>query len=124
MIHNNLGLLYVSMKKPEQAVDALETAVELFGDEVPHYVFNNLGLAYEAAGDLEDARDAFEQALAANPTYSRARVNLERVLTAIAAQPPAPEPEPAAGHAAVDPNDDDGAGALVSTRGCASTELK
>ena len=83
MIHNNLGLLLVKAKRPQPAVDALETSVELYGDDVPHFVLNNLGLAYEQAGALEDARDAYEQALSARPMYSRARVNLERTLTAL-----------------------------------------
>jgi tetratricopeptide (TPR) repeat protein len=83
MNHNNLGLLYVKSKRGTAAVDALETAVELYGDDVPHFVFNNLGLAYEMSDQHVDARDAFEQALSANPMYSRARVNLERTLTKI-----------------------------------------
>lgn len=84
MIRNNLGLLFVKARRGTAAVDALETAVELFDDEVPHFVYNNLGLAYEMKNDLENARDAYEQALVANPLYSRARLNLERALTAIA----------------------------------------
>ena len=83
MLHNNLGLLYVRMKKGDEAVDALETAAELFEDAVPYFVYNNLGLAYEMTEDLEDARDAFEQALAANPMYARARLNLDRLVNEI-----------------------------------------
>lgn len=84
MIHNNLGLLYVMMKKPALAVDALEASAELYGDDVPYFVHNNLGLAYEAAGRLEDAQDAFESAAVANPDYARAQVNLRRVLKTLA----------------------------------------
>ena len=84
MIHNNLGLLYVMMKKPALAVDALEASAELYGDDVPYFVHNNLGLAYEAAGRLEDAQEAFESAAVANPDYARAQVNLRRVLKTLA----------------------------------------
>ena len=84
MIHNNLGLLYVMMKKATLAVDALEASAELYGDDVPYFVHNNLGLAYEAAGRLEDAQDAFESAAVANPDYARAQVNLRRVLKTLA----------------------------------------
>ncbi|MFO0723792.1 MAG: tetratricopeptide repeat protein [Myxococcota bacterium] len=109
MIHNNLGLLYILMKKPEAAVDSLEASAELYGDEVPYFVHNNLGLAYEQAGRLEDAQDAFESAAVANPDYARAQVNLQRVLkrmasvverdararrTAALELRPSPEPEP------------------------------
>lgn len=84
MIHNNLGLLYVMMKKSALAVDALEASAELYGDDVPYFVHNNLGLAYEAAGRLEDAQEAFESAAVANPDYARAQVNLRRVLKTLA----------------------------------------
>ncbi len=84
MIQNNLGLLYVKMREPDAAIDALEVALELFEEDVPHFVFNNLGLAYEQAELHEDARDAFEQALIVSPLYARARLNLERVLTTLA----------------------------------------
>jgi len=86
MLRNNLGLLYVRMRRPEAAVEALETAVELYADDVPYFVYNNLGLAFEQSESLEDARDAYEAALSVNPMYSRARVNLERTLTALAAR--------------------------------------
>lgn len=86
MIHNNLGLLYIYTHKGDDAVDSMETAVELFDDDAPHFVLNNLGLAHELAGNLESAEEAFEQALVVNPTYSRARVNLERVARALEAE--------------------------------------
>jgi len=84
MIYNNLGLLYVRMSEGEEAVDALEAAVELFDDDAPYFVYNNLGLAYEKSGALEDARDAFEQAIAVNPKYTRARLNLDRAVITLA----------------------------------------
>jgi Tfp pilus assembly protein PilF len=84
MIHNNMGLLYIYTAKPQNAVESLETAVELFGDDTPSFVYNNLGLAHEMAKEYDEARDAFEEALVANPTYARARVNLSRVLTTLA----------------------------------------
>ncbi len=79
MLHNNMGLLYVKMKKADEAVEALETAVELFEDAAPHFVFNNLGLAHEMAGHSNEARDAFEEALLIKPFYARTKLNLQRV---------------------------------------------
>lgn len=84
MLHNNLGLLYVMTGEGKDAIDSLEASVELYGDDVPYFVFNNLGLAYERAKRFDDARGAFEQALIANPGYARAQVNLRRVLTTLA----------------------------------------
>lgn len=80
MLHNNLGLLYVHMRKAERAIDALETARELYGDETPAFVHNNLGLAYEQAQRLPEAREAFADALTVLPDYARAQLNLRRVL--------------------------------------------
>ena len=84
MMYNNLGLLYVKMSEGEQAVDALEASVELFGEETPYFVYNNLGLAYEKTEAFEDARDAFELAIKTNPRYTRARINLDRTLIQLA----------------------------------------
>lgn len=86
MIHNNLGLLYIYTHRGKDAIDSLETAVELFNDESPYFVYNNLGLAHELAGNLAEARTAFEEALALNPTYSRAKVNLDRIESTIASR--------------------------------------
>ncbi len=79
MVHNNLGLLYIHMGRGAAAVDSLETSVALFDAEVPDFVYNNLGLAYELNKQIEDAREAYHLALAANPDYAKARVNMERV---------------------------------------------
>lgn len=86
MLHNNLGLLYVHMKKADLAIDALETSRELYGDDAPAFVLNNLGLAYEQAHRLTEARDAFADALTVLPDYARAQLNLRRVLDAEAQQ--------------------------------------
>jgi tetratricopeptide (TPR) repeat protein len=84
MYRNNLGLLFIHMKRADDAIDELETAVELFEDEAPHFAFNNLGLAHEMAGNYEEARAAFEEALTVSPFYARAKVNLDRIEKRIA----------------------------------------
>lgn len=84
MYRNNLGLLFIHMKRADDAIDELETAIELFEEDAPHFAFNNLGLAHEMAGNYEEARAAFEEALTVSPFYSRAKVNLDRVEKLIA----------------------------------------
>lgn len=84
MYRNNLGLLFIHLKRADAAIDELETAVELFEDEAPHFTFNNLGLAHELGGNYEEAREAFEEALVISPFYATATVNLRRVETTIA----------------------------------------
>ena len=80
MTHNNFGLLYVYRKNGKKAVEHLERAVELLDEDAPYFVFNNLGLAHELSGQHEEARDAFAEALLLNPFYTRAKVNLDRVV--------------------------------------------
>ncbi len=84
MVHNNMGLLYVYTSRAPDAIDSLETAVELFAEDVPYFVYNNLGLAHEMAGNYEEARDAFSEAIAVNPSYARGSLNLKRVMSTIA----------------------------------------
>ena len=115
MLHNNLGLLYVKTQQADAAIDALETAVELFADDVPHFVYNNLGLAYEQAEVFEDARDAFEQALVQSPKYARARLNLERVVHTLVKLDEEAETSEAAGEALGEAVDDDTSGPSGAT---------
>lgn len=84
LIHNNAGLLFLHTKQGGRAVDSLETAVELYDNQAPAFVYNNLGLAHEQEGHYEEAREAFEEALLVSPFYARAKVNLRRVETTIA----------------------------------------
>jgi tetratricopeptide (TPR) repeat protein len=84
LIHNNAGLLFLHTKQGGRAVDSLETAVELYDNQAPAFVYNNLGLAHEQVGHYEEAREAFEEALLVSPFYARAKVNLRRIETTIA----------------------------------------
>lgn len=84
IVYNNAGLNYLFMKRGADAIDALETAIDLYDGNAPHFVFNNLGLAYELTGDFEESREAFEEALLMDPFYTKAKVNLKRIEVAIA----------------------------------------
>ncbi|MCB9655242.1 MAG: tetratricopeptide repeat protein [Deltaproteobacteria bacterium] len=86
MLHNNLGLLYIYMRQGDEAVDALETAVELYDVEPPAFVYNNLGLAHELSDQRLEAVQAFSKALSLNPLYVNAQLNLRRLEASIAAR--------------------------------------
>jgi len=74
---NNLGYLYIRVGRESAAVGPLARAAELVPDNA---VFqNNLGVALERSGYEGSAAEAFRAALAADSTYEKARVNLERV---------------------------------------------
>src|SRR5690606_26960714 len=74
---NNLGLIYIELERPGDAIAALARAVELRSNAPVFH--NNLGIALEQAGQYASARSAFEAALAADSTYGKAAVNLARV---------------------------------------------
>ena len=74
---NNLGYLYIQQGRSDAALLPLARAVELRGN-VPVFQ-NNFGTALERTGDFVAARDAYKAALAADSTYEKAAVGLERV---------------------------------------------
>ncbi|HVO29708.1 MAG TPA: tetratricopeptide repeat protein, partial [bacterium] len=75
---NNIGYAYLVLGKTDDAVRELEKAVS-FDTGVTPSIWNNLGLAYEKKGELADAANAYRAALAGNPGYVKAKVNLKRL---------------------------------------------
>jgi predicted Zn-dependent protease len=74
---NNLGLLYIQQGRCEDALAPLARATELRpGSPVFQ---NNLGTALEQTGHYPEARAAYEAAVAADSSYAKAVVNLQRV---------------------------------------------
>ena len=74
---NNLGYLYIRVGRETAAIGPLALAAELAPGSAMFQ--NNLGVALERAGYAGTAAEAFRAALAADSTYEKARVNLERV---------------------------------------------
>jgi len=74
---NNLGYLYVQTSQHSEAIGPLARAVEIAPDNAMFQ--NNLGIALERIGFAGSAAEAFRAALAADATFAKAQVNLERV---------------------------------------------
>jgi tetratricopeptide (TPR) repeat protein len=74
---NNVGYLYIQTSQHSEAIGPLARAVELEPDNATFQ--NNLGIALERIGYAGSAAEAFRAALAADATYVKAQVNLERV---------------------------------------------
>ncbi len=74
---NNLGLIYIEQEQAQQALGPLARAVEL-RPTAPVFQ-NNLGIALERTGHFAAAVKAFEASLAADSTYGKSAVSLERV---------------------------------------------
>ena len=77
--YNNMGYAYLVIGKYDDAVRELEKAVS-FDTGVSPTIWNNLGLAYEKKGDLRDAHASYQAALAGNPNYVKAKVNVKRTV--------------------------------------------
>lgn len=83
--YNNMGYAYLVLGRYEDAVRELEKAVS-FDTGVSPQIWNNLGLAYEKHGSLRDAHAAYQAALAGNPNYVKAKVNVSRAIELAKAQ--------------------------------------
>lgn len=75
--YNNLALIYIQDGRFDEAVPLLEKAISQNDDVV--FIHNNLGIAYEGIENLREAEKALQQALRTDPSYVKARENLERV---------------------------------------------
>jgi predicted Zn-dependent protease len=74
---NNLGVLLIQQGRAEEGIGPLARATALRpGSPVFQ---NNLGSALESSGHRTAAVEAYGAALAADSTYSKARISLERV---------------------------------------------
>jgi tetratricopeptide (TPR) repeat protein len=72
--HANLGLILRNAGKHEESVAALERATKASPSQ-PVF-FNQLGVSYRHAGKFAKAREAYETALALEPNYADAQLNL------------------------------------------------
>ena len=74
---NNLGMLYIEQRKPQDALGPLARAVQL---RPTSPIFqNNLGMTLELLGDLTGARRAYDAALKADSSHAKAKSNAERL---------------------------------------------
>lgn len=72
--HANLGLILRNAGKHEASVAALERATKASPNQ-PVF-FNQLGVSYRHGGKFTKAREAYETALALDPNYADAHLNL------------------------------------------------
>ncbi|HYB50107.1 MAG TPA: tetratricopeptide repeat protein [Burkholderiaceae bacterium] len=72
--HANLGMIYRRADKTPQAVSELEFAVR--DSPLQPVYWNQLGIAYRQQGQFGKARQAYERAIALDPNYASANLNL------------------------------------------------
>jgi superkiller protein 3 len=75
--HNNLGIVYLKLGRPDDAIREYETAIGLDPDFIEAHF--NLGIVYLDKGLLEKARASLKRSLEINPGYAKARKFLEYI---------------------------------------------
>jgi choline-sulfatase len=74
MAHRDLGMLLLQQRRYPEAASHLEKAAELGMDQIRLYNF--LGIAYSRTGRFGAAIGAYKKALAKDPSYAEAHLNL------------------------------------------------
>ena len=72
---NNLGVIYMQMQKPQEALAAFQYGIKVAPDDETLYL--NLARVYVRLGDRAKARDVLQQLLEHKPDSSSAREALE-----------------------------------------------
>ncbi len=89
--YNNLGTLYLLLKKWDLAIDCFRKASSYLLYKTPHFAQNNMGLAYHNKGDYQKAIEHYQKAIELFPSYSPCYENLARAYEAINKWEPAIE---------------------------------
>jgi Tfp pilus assembly protein PilF len=72
--HTNLGVVYRTSGRPEDAIREYEAAIRL--DPTDAVTYHNLGLAHRARGAWADAERAYQRALELRPEQAETHYNL------------------------------------------------
>jgi tetratricopeptide (TPR) repeat protein len=78
LINENMGNVYYSMDKFDEAVGRYAEAVSIKGAGVDANLLNKLGIALARSGRTKEAIESFAKALDIDPTHVGARKNFER----------------------------------------------
>lgn len=95
-LHNNLGLCYDAVGRPEDAIREYKDAIGAESDIVDAYI--NLGCAYFREGRYADAEAAFEGAEKVSPGYPLALFDLSLAYKKLGQDARAPNSRPAGPH--------------------------
>ncbi len=78
--YNNLGLLYSTIGRNEEAIANYKKALENVLYSTPERALNNLGIEYEKKGFMGKAKNAYLRSMEISPTFPLPPYNLGRVL--------------------------------------------
>ena len=76
--HNNLGSLYKTIDKPNDAIKSFQRAIDIDSSFV--YAYHNIGNVYTSMGKFEEAKIYFKKSIKINPFYSNSHRTLSRII--------------------------------------------
>ncbi len=82
-VQNNLGNLYLLMRKWNLAITSYQKAVDDVLYKTPHFAYTNMGLAYYNMANYEKAIEMYQRSLTLDPTYSTTYFNLAYAYEAV-----------------------------------------
>lgn len=74
----SFSIFLIERKKPEKAINVLQKALTVFGEN--SILYNNLGIAYAEAGMKKEAEEAYRKAILLAPDAIEPRENLKNLL--------------------------------------------
>ena len=80
---NNLGTLYLLLKRWNLALDSFQRAASDILYKTPHFAYRHMGLAYYNKGDYQKAIENYQKALRFFPSWSLCYENLALAYEAI-----------------------------------------
>lgn len=81
-IHSNLGLTYLELKKPEDAIKSFEAAEKFARKSEPMFIARfNQGVTRGASQQIEEALQAYQRALDVKPQSIEVKTNIELLLS-------------------------------------------
>jgi Tfp pilus assembly protein PilF len=76
---NNLGVVYLDIKRWDDAITYFKAALENPLYRTPERAYSSMGYAYYRKGDYQNAEKSFREALMRNPVYPLANYSLALV---------------------------------------------
>jgi len=77
--YNDIGAYLIALRRWDEAIPWLESAIKAPRYDPRHYAYFNLGRVYAAKGMLQRAREYFNESLRIEPRYALARQAVENL---------------------------------------------
>jgi len=76
--HNNLGSLYKTIDRPNDAIMSFKKAIAI--DKYFIHAYHNIGNVYTSMGNFKEAKEYYKKSIKINPFYTNSHRTLSRIL--------------------------------------------